>query len=622
MANDKNSEYGVIASLLLQSGMLSEKQLKHADRIRRKMATPTPLLNVLKEMGDVSDEMVRKALMGTSSNIRIGELLIELGHLSEDDLNAAFRIQQDQENKLRLGEILVKHNFIDEKLFNRILSIQLGFPLVDVNMSLVDKNLAGRVPMKILVEHQFIPLSTAENTVLVAFADPLDKKSLEIAKKFFGAEISLAISEKKAIIDTLQLLANLFAGKTIDVDGKTVVGIVNAMIIAAIKEKCSDIHIEPMSDRLHVRFRSDGILGHYKDFPRDIIPPLTSRLKIMCEADISEKRRHQGGRILFAYEEGDIDIRVSFYVTVHGEKVVLRLLSQKRGILDIHAMGMTPKMLHKFLEEAVYPPSGVLLVTGPTGSGKTSTVYSCVNHIKNPQISIITAEEPVEYFIDGIAQCSIDPSINVTFEETLRHIVRQDPDVIVIGEIRDQVSAEMAVQAALTGHKVLSTFHTEDSIGGLIRLLNMDIAPFLISSTVVSVLAQRLLRRVCPSCAVDTKLTPTHLQRLGVSAKDVMGGQFKKGRGCTECKQTGYKGRVGVFEVLVLNELVRNAILEQKTSYEIRQVSIEHAGLITLLEDGLLKAAAGITTVEEVLRSLPRLSNPRPLLELRRLAGE
>ncbi len=622
MVNKKDSEYGVIAALLLQAGMVSENQLNHADRIRQKLATSTPLLNVLKERGDVTDEMVRKALMGTGSNIRIGELLVELGHISGDDLNAAFRIQQEQEKELRLGEILIKHNFIDEKLFNRILSIQLGFPLVDVNMSLVDKNLAGRVPMKILLEHQFIPLKTTEKAVLVAFADPLDKKSLESAKKFFGGTIAPAISEKKALNDTLHLLANLLAGKTIDVDSKTVVGIVNAMILAAIKENCSDIHIEPMSDRLHVRFREDGILRHYKDFPKDIIPPLTSRMKIMCEVDISEKRRHQGGRILFAYEEGAVDIRASFYVTVHGEKIVLRLLSQKRELLDIHTMGMAPKMLAKFLEEAVYPPSGVLLVTGPTGSGKTSTVYSCINHIKNPQISIITAEEPVEYFIDGIAQCSIDPSINVTFEETLRHIVRQDPDVIVIGEIRDQVSAEMAVQAALTGHKVLSTFHTEDSIGGLIRLLNMDIAPFLISSTVVSVLAQRLLRRVCPACAVETRLTPVQLQRLGVSAKDVMGAQFRKGRGCTACKQTGYKGRVGVFEVLVLNELVRNAILEQKTSYEIRQISIEHAGLVTLLEDGLLKAAAGITTVEEVLRSLPRLSNPRPLLELRRLAGE
>ncbi len=622
MANEKDFGYGIIASLLLQSGMVSEKQLKHADRIRRKLATPAPLLNVLKDLGNVSDEMVRKVLMGTNSNIRIGELLVELGHLTEGDLDSAFRIQQEQDKELRLGEILIKHNFIDEKLFNRILSLQLGFPLVDVNMSLVDRSLAARVPMKILVEHLFIPIKTTEKVVFVAFADPLDRKGLEAARKFFGGTIAPAISEKKAILETLRLLEDLLAGKVVDVDNKTVVGIVNAMILSAIKDNCSDIHIEPMADRLHVRFREDGILRHYKDFPRNIIPPLTSRIKIMCEADIAERRRHQGGRILFSYEEGKVDIRVSFYVTVHGENIVLRVLNQKRTLLDIHTIGMAPKMLQGFLEDAVYPPSGVLLVTGPTGSGKTSTVYSCINHIKNPQISIITAEEPVEYFIDGIAQCSIDPSLNVTFEETLRHIVRQDPDVILIGEIRDKVSAEMAVQAALTGHKVLSTFHTEDSIGGLIRLLNMDIAPFLISSTVISVLAQRLLRRVCNSCATETKLTPTQLQRLGVSAKDVMGAQFRKGRGCTECKQTGYKGRVGVFEVLVLNELVRSAILEQKTSYEIRQISIEHAGLVTLLEDGLMKAAAGITSVDEVLRCLPRLSSPRPLLDIRRLAGE
>ncbi len=283
---------------------------------------------------------------------------------------------------------------------------------------------------------------------------------------------------------------------------------------------------------------------------------------------------------------------------------------------------MGSNMLSSFLENAVYQPSGVLLVTGPTGSGKTSTVYSCINHIKNPQISIITAEEPVEYVIDGIAQCSIEPSINLTFEETLRHIVRQDPDVIVIGEIRDNSSAEMAMQSALTGHKVLSTFHTEDSIGGLIRLLNMNIAPFLISSTVVSVLAQRLLRRVCESCAIEVTATPIQLQRLGMSAADLHGARFRKGRGCSQCKQTGYKGRLGVFELLVLDELVRDAILEQKTSYEIRQISIEHSGLVTLLEDGLVKAAAGITTLDEVLRCLPKLIKPRPLPEIRRLSGE
>lgn len=622
MVNEKKSEYGEIASLLLQSGVVSEKQLKHAERIRGKLATPAPLINVLKELGDVTDETVRKALVDTQLTLRIGELLRELGYLSEDDLNAAFNIQKEREQELRLGEILIKYNFIDEKVFNRVLSIQLGFPLVDVNLSLVDQTAASRVPIKVIVEHQFLPIKHGDKINYVAFADPLNKKSVDIARKFLGGQINPAIGEKKAIADTIALLANRAAGKTINVDGQTVVGIVNSIIITAIKENCSDIHIEPLADRVQVRFREDGVLRHYKDFPRDILPPLTSRIKIMCDADIAEKRRHQGGRILFEYEEGKVDIRVSFYVTVHGEKIVCRVLKQKRELLDIQTLGMSPKMLSRFLEDAVYPPSGVLLVTGPTGSGKTSTVYSCINHIKNPQISIITAEEPVEYVIDGIAQCSIDPSINLTFEETLRHIVRQDPDVIVIGEIRDSGSAEMAMQSALTGHKVLSTFHTEDSIGGLIRLLNMDIAPFLISSTVVSVLAQRLLRRICDSCARETAATPSQLQRLGISASDIQGARFRKGRGCTECKQTGYKGRIGVFELLVLNERVRSAILEQKTSYEIRQISVEHSGLVTLLEDGLVKAAAGLTSLDEILRCLPKLAKPRPLLEIRRLCGE
>lgn len=622
MKNELKKEYGEIVSLLLSSEMVSEKQVQHAERIRQKLATPTSLVNVLKDLGFISDEMVRKAVLDTRMSIRIGELLVELGHLSSDDLTAAFNIQKEREKDLKLGEILIKYNFIDEKLFNRILSIQLGFPLIDVNMSLVDKALFNKVPLKIIVEHRFVPIRTTDGAALVAFADPLDKKSVDVANRFLGGMVSPAIAEKKSLDNTIKLLSNLAAGKTVNVDAKTAVGIVNSLIIAAVKEDCSDIHIEPQSDRLEVRFRLDGVLRHYKDFPTDIIPTLTSRIKIMCGADIAEKRRHQGGRILFEYEEGSIDIRVSFYVTIYGEKVVFRLLRQKRELLDIHTIGMAPNMLARFMEDAVYQPSGVLLVTGPTGSGKTSTVYSCINHIKNPQISIITAEEPVEYVIDGIAQCSIDPSINMTFQETLRHIVRQDPDVILIGEIRDNASAEMAMQSALTGHKVLSTFHTEDSIGGLIRLLNMDIAPFLISSTIVSVLAQRLLRRVCSSCATETKPTPIQMQRMGVSAADLHGAKFRKGRGCSDCKQTGYKGRVGVFELLVLNELVRDAILDQKTSHEIRQISIEHSGLITLLEDGLVKAAAGITSVEEILRCLPKLSKPRPLAEIRRLSGE
>lgn len=622
MKNEQKTEYGEIVSLLLESAKISAEQVKRAARIRQKLATPTSLVNVLKDLGFVSDEMVREALKDTRLSLRIGELLVELGHLSEDDLNAAFNIQKEREQKLKLGEILVKYNFIDEKIFNRILSIQLGFPLVDINISQVDKALFAKVPIKTIIECQFVPVKNIDNGVLVAFADPLDQKGIEIANKIFGGKVSPAIAEKKSLSETIKLLTSLAAGKTVNVDGKTVTGIVNALIVAAIREDCSDVHIEPQSDRLQVRFREDGVLNHYKDYPADIIPNLTSRIKIMCGADIAEKRRHQGGRILFDYDEGQVDIRVSLYVTIYGEKIVFRLLKQKKELLDLYTIGMAPNMMTRFLEDAVYQPSGVLLVTGPTGSGKTSTVYSCVNHIKNPQISIITAEEPVEYVIDGIAQCSIDPSINMTFKETLRHIVRQDPDVILIGEIRDHASAEIAMQSALTGHKVLSTFHTEDSIGGLIRLMNMDIAPFLISSTIVSVLAQRLLRRVCESCAREVQPTPMQLQRLGVSASELHGARFRKGRGCSACKQTGYKGRIGIFELLVLNELVRDAILEQKTSHEIRQISIQHSGLVTLLEDGLVKAAAGITTIEEILRCLPKLSKPRPLAEIRRLSGE
>ena len=622
MDNTARAEYGEIVNLLRRSGLVDEKQLRHAQRVREKLTTPTSFLNVLKELGFVNDEMVRQALSESNLNLRIGELLVELGYLSSDDLQAAFAIQQEREKEQKLGEVLIKYNFIDEKVFNRVLSMQLGFPLVDVNMALVDREQVARLPIKVLVDYQFLPLKSQGRRMLVAFADPLDKKSLEVVRRMLGNAVNPAIGEKKSIAETLKLLVGLASGKTLSVDTKTVVGVVNAIIIAAIDNNASDIHLEPFADRLQVRFREDGVLRHHRDYEREIIAPLTSRLKIMCSADIAEKRRHQGGRILFEHEEGHVDIRVSFYVTVHGEKIVLRLLKQKRELIDIRTVGMAPKMLARFLEDAVYPPTGVLLVTGPTGSGKTSTVYSCINHIKNPQISIITAEEPVEYFIDGVAQCSIEPSINLTFEETLRHIVRQDPDVIVIGEIRDNVSAEMAMQAALTGHKVLSTFHTEDSIGGLIRLLNMDIAPFLVSSTVVCVLAQRLLRRVCPECAVETTITPVQLKRLGVSAEEFLGARFVKGRGCTACKQTGYRGRIGVFELLVLNELVRSAILEQRTSYEIRQVAIEHSGLVTLLEDGLVKAAGGITTVEEVLRCLPKLDRPRTLAELKRLVGE
>jgi type IV pilus assembly protein PilB len=344
----------------------------------------------------------------------------------------------------------------------------------------------------------------------------------------------------------------------------------------------------------------------------------------MASANITEKRRHQDGRILMnsSRKGEEIDIRTSFYVTLFGEKVVMRILSKKAELYKVEDLGMGPKMLDRFREDVLELPSGVVIITGPTGAGKTTTLYASINYCNKIDTNIITAEDPVEYVIDGISQCSINPKIGVTFEETLRHMLRQDPDIMILGEIRDKFSAESAIQAALTGHKVLTTFHTEDSIGGLLRLMNMDIETFLISSTVVCVVAQRLIKKVCPSCRKEYIPTAKDLKRLKYQSRDITGYAFQLGTGCASCDYTGYRGRVGVFEMLVLNEYVKEAILNRKTSYEIRRTSIETTGLVTLLEDGLAKAAKGITSVPEVLRQLPLLEEPRSIAQINRLTGD
>jgi type IV pilus assembly protein PilB len=367
--------------------------------------------------------------------------------------------------------------------------------------------------------------------------------------------------------------------------------------------------------------RLDGVLVQTLDLPVDAARSLTSRLKIMAGADIAEKRRHQDGRLLFEHDGAKIDLRVSFYSTIHGEKIVLRLLNNRSHLLDIHELGMAPRVLERFRNDVLDVPSGVVLITGPTGSGKTTTLYGAINYLNDINTSIITAEDPVEYVISGISQCSINAKIGITYEETLRHIVRQDPDVIVIGEVRDRFSADTAIQAALTGHKVLTTFHTEDSIGGLLRLLHMDIEAFLISSTVVCVVAQRLVRRVCPHCREKHELTPDEIRRLGYNPKETGPIAFHRGAGCRMCRHLGYAGRVAVYELLILNEPVKEALIQRRTSYEIRRISVESTGLVSLLEDGILKAESGLTTFEEIIRTLPRLARPRPLPELRRLQG-
>lgn len=614
---------GDIVTALIKAGYITEAQAQYAQRIQSKIPTPKTVLEVLKELKQVTDLQIRESIQDHRVEMRIGNLLVELGQLSESALTAAFSIKEEEKSNRKLGEILVDHNFIDERKLIEVLSMQMGFPYIDPQFSKIDTELYRKVPPKWYDDHRLIPVRREGDQILVAFADPLDKHELDSARTFFGKNILPAIALKSSILEALKQMER--GSRTVnkaEVAQDTVIGIVNNIIITAVNENVSDIHIEPMHDRLRVRFRQDGVLVPYKDFEKEIIPALSSRLKIMCQADIAEKRRHQGGRILFDIADTQVDLRVSFYVTINGEKIVMRLLKQQATLLSIEDVGISPRIFDRFRDLALDRPSGVLLVTGPTGSGKTTTVYSCINYLNSPTTSIITAEDPVEYVIDGIAQCSINPKLDLTFEETLRHIVRQDPDVVVIGEIRDKFSAEVAVQAALTGHKVLTTFHTEDSIGCLIRLLNMGVEAFLVASTVVSVVAQRLVRRPCKACVEPEIAGLASLRRLGYSSKDVIGGNFQKGKGCPECRFTGYKGRAAILEILIMDEFMRNAVIERQTTYQLRQVSIEKSGLLTLLEDGILKAARGITTLDEVLRCLPQVVRPRPLAELRRISGE
>ncbi len=613
-----------IASLLLRSGVLTETQFARVRRVQEKLPGRT-FLSIARELGYASNEQARKALRENRLSVGVGSLLVELGHLKPSELEAALEIQRRATSRRKLGDILVEQRFIGEQRLIEVLAMQLGFTQVSPDYASLDREQMQKVNQNWCIQHLVVPLRSTGPKPIVAMADPLDRAARESAESVFGPGIEIGIAGKREILDAIATLDQ--GGRRQETEAgpaeATVVDTVHNMILDALRAGASDIHVEPMKNRLRVRFRCDGVMVHYRDFDNALATTLTSRVKILAGASISEKRRHQDGRIHFEDPASgqSSDLRVSFYVTLYGQKIVIRVLNHKSTKIDIRETGLAPRVLERFLEEALDAPSGVILITGPTGSGKTTTLYGAVNYLNNDETCIVTAEDPVEYIVEGVAQCSINPQLNVTFEETLRHMVRQDPDVIVLGEIRDHFSAEAAIQAALTGHKVLTTFHTEDTIGGLLRLMNMDIETFLISSTVVSVLAQRLLRRVCSHCAQPAKPTPTELRKLGYSAADTTAGNFVIGKGCEHCRYSGYAGRIGIFELLVLNEDVKAAMRSSQTSSQIRRVSIETSGLVTLLEDGIVKASLGLTTLAEVLKCLPRLDKPRPIPELCRITG-
>ena len=611
-----------IAALLIDVGVLTPEQLSHATRIHSKLKGARTLISILIELQSVDEPRIREALRLRRPALPLGRVLVELGHLKEHDLRLALALQKEQPG-LPLGELLYANSFADRTQVLGVLADLNGFVVVDGETAELDVPLLRKASLRICHASMFVPLRRPDGTLVVTFADPLNGNHVAAARHHLGIDFAVGLSSRKSVILALERgERELATPAAVHASDSPTVRAVDQIVRDALAAGASDIHFEPMRDRMRVRFRVDGAMMPHTEFPADAAPSVISRIKVMAGADIAERRRHQDGRILFSTARGAVDIRVSSYVSIHGEKIVMRLLSNRGHLLTIRDIGMAPKMLEYFQCDALDAPSGVVIVTGPTGSGKTTTLYAAVNYLNDAHTSIVTAEDPVEYMIDGVSQCSINPKINLSYEETLKHMMRQDPDVLVIGEIRDQFSAEVAINAALTGHKVLTTFHTEDSIGGLLRLLNMNIEAFLISSTVLSVMAQRLLRRICPHCTEPYVPTPSELRRLGYTPADVMGAHFALGRGCPECRFTGYRGRVCVFELLVLNEIVKEAIVARKTSYEIRRLSTETSGLVTLVEDGVHKAANGLTSLNEVIRGLPRVAKPRGLREIRRILGD
>ncbi|MBU2713241.1 GspE/PulE family protein [Zooshikella harenae] len=613
-----------ISHHLIKAGLISEKQFLHAKRVKNKLAKNKTLLNTMLSLEYFTEEQLNSVLRKINLIVRIGDLLVELGYITTEQLENALRIQRDPKVNKKIGEILIELRYIKEKQLIQILSSQLGFHYCEPDFNKIDKSLLNDIQPNLCDEYKFIPIETKEDTVFIACLDPSDKIILQVATNSFHCKITPVICCQNALQETInkfKYYKNKNTVNTLLSKEQCIINQVEEILYTAIQQDASDIHIETLQDKIRVRFRRDGVLFFFKYYDKEIGPSLIGRLKVLSQADISERRRHQDGKFEFTDPSSGavIDIRCSFYISIHGEKVCLRLLKRKALFLNIDETAMAPVVLDRFKQDALDIPTGVVLITGPTGSGKTTTLYSCIDYLNSNEVSIITAEEPVEYIIDGIIQCSLNAKIGVTFEETLRHMVRQDPDVIVLGEIRDNQSAEAAIQAALTGHKVLTTFHTEDTIGGLLRLMNMNIESFLISSTVISVLAQRLLRRVCLDCAQPYQPTLQELLRFNLQTSDIQSGNFRTGTGCENCSYTGYQGRIGVYELLVLNERVKDAILSNRPSFEIRRISIETSGLITLQEDGIDKAALGLTTLTEVQRMLPRVEKPRPLQEIRRL---
>ena len=612
-----------IGEALVADGAITPDQLKRALRVQSLLEEPRQLGDVLVELGYATKKAVQDAVAKHGSTMRLGDMLIEQGLITEEALEMALATQK--ERGIRLGEALIAVGAINQRTLLQNVAHQARAPYIEPSLTMIDMNVLKGVSPDYLLKHKFIPFSRSDEGVVTVVVHELNNDGVRRAvDELFQGNVVFALGPDDAIVETIEDYRRYRIKREEQKEGEVqpagpedaVVQLVNHILGQAVEEGASDIHIEPMAHVTRVRYRIDGVLVYKTDLPSDLLPKVISRIKIMADCNITEHQRHQGGRLIYKHQEKDVDMRLSVYVSVHGESAVLRVLNKEMALVTLDMLGMSPTMTERFREDVLDLPTGVVLITGPTGSGKTTTLYSSIDYCNKVGVKIITAEDPVEFTIEGIVQCSIFDKIGRSFDMTLREMVRQDPDIIVLGEIRDKTTAQVAIQAALTGHKVYSTFHTEDTIGGLLRLIDMEIETFLISSTVISVVAQRLLRRICKMCSAPYTPNAKEIQLVGLDVQAVREYEYKKGRGCGHCSYTGYRGRIAVYELLVLNEMVKEAILQKKTAHEIREISMETTGLVSMREDGVAKVVKGITTFEEILEHTPRTFSMRPLRQV------
>lgn len=614
-----------LEQFLIDRELVTEEQLDRMRRIRSRLTEHKPVTQLVVELGFLSRPRLEAALRDRQRTLPVEDLLVEQGKLDAAKLAEA-RAALGGETA-GLGRKLIDMGAVDEREYLEAYCQRHDLPFVSPDPSLLDPLLLRQVSHKYLVRHRLLPLSIEEGRLSVLTDEPDPPAALAEMERLYSVPVGIAITTRPQLDALFTLvergpesLERTTEEEAIDyhriedgIDSDRASDIVDHIILRALRQGASDIHIEPMQSKLRVRFRVDGSLVQVSDYPRSYTARIISRVKVLAQADLAEHRRHQDGKIHIRFGDEQVDLRASIYVTVFGENVVMRVLRRNRGLVGLEDMGFSPVMLQRFVDDVLEPSTGIVLVTGPTGSGKTTTLYAAVDRINDSSKKIITCEDPVEYVIESITQCSVVNRPGMNFVDSLKAIVRQDPDVILVGEIRDHESADMAIQSALTGHKVLSTFHTEDAVGALVRLTEMGIETFMIASTVTGVLAQRLVRRQCAHCKVETTATPQEMRSLSLNPEELSAYTLTKGRGCPECFHTGYKGRLGVHELLVMSDPLREAVMQRKPAHELRRVAAEQPGFVLLQEDGVAKALRGLTTLSEVIENSPRSSRVRPL---------